>query len=330
MLPRAVFISLYSIDALVETITVFIIGNILAVSFSALRKEQVYRTRLELAHQELQASEERYRELFNNAHDAIWLHDLEGNMIDANSAAEKLTGYSVQELTQMNVRSILSEESFNLASQIRHKLLRNEPVEQLYEQHLIGRDGGEAIVQLATSLLLNKAEPVGFQHIARDITEQKRMQENLHFYLQQVTRAQEEERTRISRELHDDSIQDLIVLSRQIDTLATSKELLESHRPYLEDLLKKVEGIIEGVRRLSQDLRPAALDHLGLIPTLEWLASDITKYSGSTTKVSVVGTPRHFPEEIELVLFRIVQEALRNVWRHAGATEVDITAEFDK
>jgi len=203
-------------------------------------------------------------------------------------------------------------------------------VEQPYEQHLIRKDRSEVFVQLATSLVLNKGEPVAFQHIARDVTEQKRMDENLRFYLRQVTRAQEEERKRISHELHDDTIQALVVLSRQLDTLASGdKGLSKENRLRLDGLWQQTDNILRGVRRLSQDLRPAALDRLGLLPALEWLASDATEYSGIATKVNVMGKrERRFPEEIELVIFRITQEALRNVWRHSGATSAEITVEF--
>jgi len=331
MLPRAVFLSPSPLDAIFETSAVFIVGNVLAISFNALRKEREHRTQLEMAQQELLASEERYRELFENALDAIWLHDVEGNIMAANKAAEKLTGYSVEKLTKMNVRNFLSEESLRLAGQIRRKLLANEPVEQPYEQHLMRADGTEAFIQLATSLFLNKGEPVAFQHIARDITQEKRMQENLRFYLQQATRAQEEERKRISHELHDETIQGLVVLYRQLDALTSSGEgLSKDNSLLLEELQQQTNNIMQGVRRLSQDLRPAALDRLGLLPALEWLASDVAEYSGIETKVNVLGTERRLPEEMELVLFRIAQEALRNVWRHSQATRAEVLVEFDK
>jgi signal transduction histidine kinase len=63
---------------------------------------------------------------------------------------------------------------------------------------------------------------------------------------------------------------------------------------------------------------------------LEWLASDVAEYSDIATKVNVLGTERRLPEEVELVLFRITQEALRNVWRHAQATQAEVTIEFDR
>jgi len=329
MLPRVIFISPHPVDAIFETSAVFILGNVLAISFNALRKEREHRTQLEMSQQELRTSEEKYRELFESAHDAIWLHDQEGNIIAANKAAEKLTGYNIEELTKMNVKSFLSNESFKVANQIRNRLLKNEPVEQPYEQSLIRKDGSEAFVQLATSLIFSSGEPVAIQHIARDVTEQKRLQENLQFYLQQVTRAQEEERKRISRELHDESIQALVITSRQLDALASNdKSLPADSRLRLEELRQQVNKITQELRRLIQGLRPAVLDRLGLLSALKWLASDVSEYSGIETKVNIIGTERRVSEDIELVLFRITQEALRNVWRHSKATKAEITVEF--
>jgi len=302
------------------------VGNQIGV---AVDNARLYQQQQEAA-EELRTSEERFRELFENAHDAIWIHNLDGNVIAANKAAAKLSGYNLGELMSTNVKSLLSDESLNLARQIRSKLLNNEPIEQPYEQRIIRKDGNEATVQLSTSLVLNKGEPAAFQHIARDITEQKRMQENLRFYLRQTTNAQEEERKRISHELHDETIQALVVLSRQLDALASSKnDVSEEQRLHLEELWQQTNVIIRGVRRLSQDLRPAALDRLGLLSALEWLASDTSEYSGIATKVNLLGTERRLPEEVELVLFRITQEALRNVWRHSQATRAEITVEFN-
>jgi len=219
MLPRAIFISLHLTDALLETVAVFVIGNVLAISFASLRREREYRKQLEAAQQEQQ------------------------------KVAEELSV----------------------------------------------------------------------------------MQENLRFYLQQATRAQEEERKRISHELHDDAIQALVVLSRRLDALASGdKGLSEENRLCLEELWQQTDNILKGVRRLSQDLRPAALDRLGLLPALEWLASDVAGYSGIETKVNVIGEERRLPEEATIALFRITQEALRNVWRHSGATSAELTVEFDK
>jgi PAS domain S-box-containing protein len=279
--------------------------------------------------QSLKASEERYRNLFENAIDGIWMHDLEGNFITANKAAINMIGISWDELYNGNARDFLSKESLELAHHIRSKLLNNEPVEQPYEQRVVRRDGTDVYIQLSTSIIYDKGKPVGFQNIARNITEQKKMNENLRFYLQQATRAQEEERKRISHELHDDTVQALVVLSRQLDALATSSNgIPETAKKRLEELWQQTDNILQGVRRLSQDLRPAAIDRLGLLPAVRWLAEEVTKYSGVATNVHILGKEHRLPEEVAIALFRIIQEALRNVWRHSGATSAKISVEF--
>ncbi|MFC1942388.1 PAS domain S-box protein [Chloroflexota bacterium] len=332
MLPRVLFFPLSSTDALFETAAVFIMGNIVTISFNALRSEREYRTQLELSHHELRASEGRYRELFDNAHDAIWLHDLDKNIITANKACAALTGYSLEEICEVKSGKLFAKGCLEIITQFEDPLHNHnsETGGYISEATIVRKDGSAIPVELSTSPVVSEGQIAGFQHIARDATEQKRMQENLHFYLHQTTRAQEEERKRISRELHDDTIQDLVVLSRQLDVLASSSEgLSEDKRARLEELWQQANNIMRGLRRLSQDLRPAALDSLGLLPALEWLASDTAEYSGIMAKVNTIGTSRcRLYEEVELVLFRIAQEALRNVWRHAQATEADIAVEF--
>ena len=169
------------------------------------------------------------------------------------------------------------------------------------------------------------------QNLQEDAEQLREMQKNLRFYLHQVNKAQEEERKRISHELHDETIQALVALSRRLDIMASkNKELSADSSHELEEIWQQINDVIKEVRRLSQDLRPAALDRLGLLPALEWLASQVTEHSGIATNVSVVGKQRRLPEEIELVLFRITQEALRNMWRHSQASKAEIMVKFDK
>lgn len=303
------------------------IGNQIGV---AVENARLYQGQREVAEQ-LRASEEKYRELFENAHDAIWLHDLQGNIIAANNSFAKLVGYTLEELGGIKARDLIACGWLDSIKGIEDSLLRSETTGSLSEVTLVKKDGFEASVQLSTTPVFSNGQLVAIQHIARDITEQKRMQENLRFYLKQATKAQEEERERISRELHDETIQALVVLSRQLDALASSgKGLSEDDRLRLEELRKQTNDIMQGVRRLSQDLRPAELDRLGLMATLESLASEVAEYSGIATKVSILGSKRRLPEEVELALFRIVQEALRNMWKHAEATQAEVVLEFEE
>ena len=305
------------------------IGNQIGVAVENARLYEQEREATRL----LRLSEERYRELFENANDAIWVHDLEGNITAANEASERLTGYTLEELrrtNKLNVSGFLSEESLNLSKEIRRKLLANGTVAQPYEQHIVRKDNTDAVLMVTTNLVTESGKPVAFQHIARDVTEEQRMRENQRFYLQQITRAQEEERERIARELHDDTIQYLVVLARQLDDLAnSSKSMSKEDKASLENLRQRTNSIMEGVRRLSHDLRPATLDRLGLVAALEWLASSMEKLSGIDVKVEKSGTERRLPGEVELVMFRIAQEALSNVRRHSRANNAEVVVEFD-
>ncbi len=328
MLPRALMESSARIDALFETAAVFIIGNVLAITFDSLKHARERRIELEQAQTELQSSEQRYRSLFEDAHDAIWFQDMDGTIVACNAANAKLTGYGKDELIGKNVREFLSPDALETARHVRQQLA-DQTGGQIYDQRIKRKDGSEAYVRLSSSLISRDGQPMGFQHIARDITEEKRLQENQRHYIEQVTRAQEEERKRISRELHDDTIQSLVVLSRQLDSLTGAKaDVPPELRKRLEDLWQQCNTIMQGVRRLSQDLRPAALDRLGLLPAIQMLATDTARFSAIPIKVNVVGTERRLAEEVELVLFRIVQEALRNVWRHSKATSADVLVEF--
>lgn len=143
-----------------------------------IENSQLYQ-RERLAARQAMASEKRYREIFEDAHDAIWIHDSNGNIIAGNKAAEELTGYSSKELLKMNVRDFLAEDGLSLARQIRRKLFLGETVEQPYEQRLISKDGTGRILKLTTNLIKEDGKLKGFQNISRDVTKEKEMQDKL-------------------------------------------------------------------------------------------------------------------------------------------------------
>jgi PAS domain S-box-containing protein len=284
-----------------------------------------------LAVQRLAVSERDYRRLFENASDAIWTHDLAGNITVANKASEALTGYTVEELARMNATDFLSEKSLHAASQIRRKLFVKEPVEQPYEQHIVRKDGTEAILMMTTNLLTEADKAIGFQHMARDVTRERAMQDNLRFYLQEITTAQEEERKRIARELHDDTLQALFAINRQVDNFTRGNSNLPAEiAALLNDLGEQIRSVLQGLRSFGQDLRPPMLDDLGLLATLRWLLGETQARSGITTDLKVDGDERRLPPNIELTLFRIVQEALRNVEKHSSASKAEVSIRFNE
>ena len=156
-----------------------------------------------------------------------------------------------------------------------------------------------------------------------NIAKEKKIQDNLRVYVQKISQAQEAERKRVSRELHDETAQALVVVLRHLDDLASGKSELTAR-----DIRMEVKKILEGVRHFSQELRPSVLDDLGLIPAVQWLASDLTKNFGISVETEIKGTQRNLPQESELMLFRIAQEALTNVRKHSQATKALVRVDF--
>jgi PAS domain S-box-containing protein len=273
----------------------------------------------------------RYRELFIRAHDAIWMQDLEGRILLANQAAANLTGYGGGggEGLGANVARFLTPSALELAREVRRKLLSGIEVEQPYEQRVIRRDGTEAIIMLTTSILMDESGKPIFQNIARDVTRERRLAENLRLYARQITNAHEEERKRIARELHDDSMQALSILSRRVDQLISTQSRRSKIIAPLEAIRSEIDDVLARIRLYAQDLRPPTLEYLGLIPAVRELITQVEQQSGIQVDLHVDGEERHFMPEDELLIYRIIQEALRNIWRHASAKQVQVTIRFN-
>ncbi len=158
--------------------------------------------------------------------------------------------------------------------------------------------------------------------------ENSHLYERMRFYAQQITRAQENERKRIARELHDDTVQMLIALSRRIENLVVLSETLsQTIQDRLTSLQELISTTLRGLRRFIQDLRPPTLDHLGLIAAIEGLTDGLGE-DNIEAELNISDTVQRMTPDEELLLFRIVQEALSNIRRHSGATHAWVNIRF--
>ncbi len=151
-------------------------------------------------------------------------------------------------------------------------------------------------------------------------------QENLQSYVRHVTEAQEEERLRISRELHDETAQELVHLVRGLEQIRDAPKLTGTRS--VDELIEGTRETLKSVRRFSRDLRPSVLDDLGLMAAIEAIVEDTNaKLPGGAT-LRVEGAPQRVAEAVELALFRIAQESLRNVEKHAEAKSALVELHF--
>jgi signal transduction histidine kinase len=152
-------------------------------------------------------------------------------------------------------------------------------------------------------------------------------QESLHSYVGAITAGQEEERRRLARELHDDTIQSLIALNQRIQLAQLA---LDNHpaAAKLEEVQQLTAQTIEDVRRFVRALRPIYLEDLGLKPALEMLVHDTGRALDIPVRFAGSGQERRLAAEEELAFYRIAQEALSNITRHAGAGRATVRLDF--
>ena len=178
-------------------------------------------------------------------------------------------------------------------------------------------------------------EPVGgiseVQHLQMELTEMSRKvqaaQEGLHDYIGAITSAQEDERMRLARELHDDTIQAVIALKQRVQ-LAQKSIKEQNGRQSLKELETLAEQTIENLRRLTRALRPIYLEDLGLVTALEMLTREISQSNPLIVEFQRTGNERRLSREVELSLYRIAQEALNNVVKHSRATHADLSIRY--
>ena len=272
----------------------------------------------------LRESEERYRELFENAKDAIYVHDLKGIYIKINRAAEELSGYSREEIVGHNFTEFIAPEHVKyVRGSFCTKLAQQG--ETSYEVDVLARDGRRVPVEVSSRAIYENGVLVGVQGMARDITERKLAQDALQVFSRQLIEAQEDERRRISRELHDQIGQILTAVKMNLHTIQQFCRTNEAGT-YVKDNIEAVDEALRLVRDLSVDLRPPVLDHLGLVIALRWYADRYSKRTGLNVEVNVnlLDPNERFSRELETACFRIAQEALSNIARHAQASEIEV------
>ncbi len=278
----------------------------------------------------LTESEARANALIEYAPAGIYEIDIQGTrFIRVNDAVSKITGYSHQELLAMNPTKLLEEESRMAFAEMVRRKLAGEKVPDTADFKARKKDGTLIYVSLQASF--SQTEPGVVFVIAHDITERKMMERELEIYARRVTEVQEEERKRIAYELHDDTAQYLSILKMQLGSVIDSGKIEDPQvLEKLQYLEKDAGRAFEDIRRYSHELRPVTLERMGLMAALEQVADDHNKLGQINVNLKVGGAEPVLEEEVKLGFFRIAQEALNNVRKHAKASLATITLTFQE
>ncbi len=287
---------------------------------------------LRQAEEMLKESEERFRTLFQTAGNVIAVVTPEGRISEFNLEAERITGWQRQEVLGKSFLRLFVPPAFAEAVKADFQKVLAGRETRGFEMPLKLRDGKERPFLWNVNRLLGKdGQIIGEIAIGQDITERKQAEESLRESEQklrllttQILNAQEDERKRISRELHDELGQSLTVLklglrgvNRYLSEPPEIKEELENIALYLDETIEKV-------RRLSRALSPAILEDLGLVPALKYLMDEFSPHYTINHHFAIEDLDHLFPKEAQIIIFRIFQESLTNIAKHAQASKVHL------
>jgi PAS domain S-box-containing protein len=288
---------------------------------------------------ELVEREKKFRMLFQNANDAVFVTQLSedksyGDFIEVNNIACKRLGYTKKEFLKLSPSAIIAPPNIDDFNRFTEKLTKEKHV--IYEVVLRAKDKKLFPTEISSHIFKYEGKFTVLS-IARDITERKQAEEQLKFtssvlrnlasHLQSI---REEERGMIAREIHDELGQVLTVLKIQITLLSNKlredqKELKEK----IDSLSGVIDDTVEKVQSITSKLRPGILDELGLLPAIEWQSQEFQKVSGIKCNLSLPSKEIQLDKEKSTAVFRIFQESLTNVMRHASASWVSVSSQVN-
>ncbi|HEX4771201.1 MAG TPA: PAS domain S-box protein [Bryobacteraceae bacterium] len=284
------------------------------------------------AEQALRQSEEKYRRIVDTANEGIWVVDDNSTIVFANQRMAGMLGYSMDEMLGHSSLDFV-EDAWR--DQINQQIERRRAgfVEQ-FDLCLRRKDGSNlwGIVS-RTPILGDNGSLGGALGMVTDITERKRAEDELRRSSEQIREmagalivAQEEERRRIARELHDDIVQKIAVLSINMSRLK-QKSVAAGHSIAADIAVvqQRIAGLADDVRQLSHQLHPAVLEHAGLIAALRSFTDEFKRLEEIDVKLHVPENNDAIPRNIALCVYRVVQESLRNVAKHSQARTAEVS-----
>jgi PAS domain S-box-containing protein len=267
-----------------------------------------------------------YKELFDNSKDGIYFSSVEGKILECNQSFLNITGYEKEDFRQLNALDLYTNKEQRLNFQ--NQILSYGFVKD-FEIQLIKKNK-ELIYCEVSSNAFKDAEGnfIGYKGILRDITRRKKaefqVQEEKNKRLIDITYIQEKEKKRIARELHDGLGQMLFSTKLKVEKLKKSNLLDAELKKQLQEIENQIKDTIHETRNMARMLRPSVLDDFGVVPALEQLFEMIS----NGTEVDITfEKPKNVEsnKQLDLAIYRIVQETLSNAIKHGKATKINVS-----
>jgi PAS domain S-box-containing protein len=278
-------------------------------------------TERKLAEEALRESEEKFRSVFRDAGVGMVIVSPEGRFLATNGTFCDCLGYTEEELVARTVESVTFPEDWPAFSQKLREALTDERGFQWFQKRCLHKSGRIVYTESSASLIRNRnGEPQYFVGEVLDITKPKEAEEALSDMTRKLVEAQEQERARIARELHDDINQRLAMLAIELEQLKDNPSEVETRA---QELRKQTNEISDDVQALSHDLHSSKLEYLGVVAGIKSWCKEFAKRQ----KLEIdfrSDLSSAFPPVIGLTLFRVLQEALHNAAKHSGVSRVGV------
>ena len=273
----------------------------------------------------LRASERRYGRLIETAQDVIFSLAPDGRIVALNRAFETITGWPRAEWLGRPFSLLIHPAEADVALERFHMVLEGRPP-AVWEYRVRAASGRYLVGEFTLTREVQDGRIVGVFGIGRDITARKRAEEALQGFSRRILHAQEEERRRISRELHDEVGQSLTAISVALANLRNNGTATVAGLAQKVTLSQRLlQGTMENVHRFARELRPAMLDELGLLPALRSHMKNFSARTGLRVNFTADPQAEQLDGERKTALFRIAQESLTNVAKHARARRVNVS-----
>jgi two-component system sensor histidine kinase UhpB len=274
----------------------------------------------------LRASEEEGRVTFEQAAMGIAHLGTDGRWLRVNDKLCAIVGYEREELLKMTFQDITHSDDLKKDLHYVRQLMSGQIKTYSREKRYLRKDRSLVWVNLSVSLVRSAAgEPRHFLSVIEDITARKRAEAALHDLSGRLIHAQEQERTRLAKELHDGLSQNLALLAVELELFGQnpSPEPAQVSKR-LQQFSERAKELSGEVHRLSHDLHPAKLEQLGLAAALAGFCREVEAGGLISVRFTTREVPRALPEEVALCLYRVTQEAIQNVVKHSGAKRATV------
>lgn len=277
--------------------------------------------------------------LFENGLDIVTVLDPDGTVRYTSPAIHRVLGYDVRERPGKNIFDFVHPDDSTVVKQNLETIVRNPRTVQMVEFRYRHKDGSWRDFESLGKNLLNNPAVAAIVINARDITERKQAERVLrdseaalresHDQLAALTarlfRVEEGEHRRLARELHDDVNQQLAMMSVEVDSLATSLPVdREEICRHLRDFQTQLGRLSDDLYRMAHQLHPSMLEDLGLAAGLRSYCNDLSRRAGISISFRQRAVPKELPNELVLCIYRVAQEALRNVIKHSKAKQAKV------